>query len=363
MTHSLELSIIIPTYNERGNVRPMIEKLEALFTPGSFEIVYVDDNSPDGTADTVRQIGREKPHVRCVQRVGRRGLSSAAIEGFLSSSAPLVAVIDGDLQHDETILPKMQAALEDPATDIAVGSRFVDGGGIGDWDEKRAGISSFATGVAEKMLGAHLNDPMSGFFMLRRSLVMEVLPSLSSVGFKILLDIIASMDRKPVIREVPYTFRLRTEGESKLDNRAAWDFGMLLLDKVIGRFIPIRLVAFSMVGGVGVLVHFAVLTLLLKGIETDFLAAQIAATLVAMTGNYILNNELTYRDRKLKGWKFLGGWVSFTIACSVGAVSNVGVATYLHEGDTAWALSALAGILVGTVWNYGVTAFTTWKDS
>jgi dolichol-phosphate mannosyltransferase len=356
-----ELSVIVPTFNERANILELVQRLQQSLMGHCWEVIFVDDDSPDGTAQFVREIGQYDNRVRCIQRIGRRGLSSACIEGMLASSAPYLTVIDGDLQHDETLLPKMLSILKNDETDIVVGTRYASGGGLGDWNQSRAAISRFATRLSRVVLKADLSDPMSGFFMLRREAMERSVRKLSGIGFKILVDLFVSSPRPLRFTEVPYEFRTRKAGESKLDTQAAWDYIMLLLDKLIGHVIPVRFIAFSLVGSFGVLIHLAVLAVLLNQVGIVFVYSQSIATFVAMTSNFTLNNILTYRDMRLRGWRWLRGWVSFTLACSVGALANVGIASYLFLMDTKWLLAALAGILVGTVWNYAVTMVYTWQ--
>lgn len=357
-----ELSIVVPTFNERLNLDPLVERLTQTLTGIAWEIVFVDDDSPDETAEAVRQMARVNPRVRCVHRVGRRGLSSACVEGVLATASPYIAIMDGDLQHDETLLPSMLRALKDERLDIVIGSRYVDGGSIGEWDAARAAASRFATRLARHVIRADLNDPMSGFMMFRREVMHEALPRLSAIGFKILLDVFASSPRPLKFKELPFRFRNRHAGESKLDTQVAWDYVMLLLDKTIGRYVPVRFIAFSAVGALGLAVHMATLALAFRGLNVSFVWAQTAATLVAMTSNFVVNNVVTYRDRRLKGWGWLTGWFTFALACSVGSLANVGVATYLFDlNRELWALSAIAGVLVGAVWNYAVTSLYTWR--
>jgi dolichol-phosphate mannosyltransferase len=359
----VQLSIIVPAFNERENVAALVQRLHAALGVGGWEVIFVDDDSPDGTADLVREIARDDRCVRCVQRIGRRGLSSACIEGLLSSSAPYQAVMDADLQHDESLLPVMLSVLARGEVDIVIGSRYLEGGGVGDWHESRTRISRIAAMCSRLVLHAELSDPMSGFFMMRRQVFANRVRRLSGLGFKILLDLFASSEEPLRFLEIPYTFRVRRAGESKLDSQAAWQYLMLVLDKLMGRIVPIRFVAFALVGGIGVVVHIAVIGLLFKWFGIDFTIAQACATLVAMTSNFALDNELTYRDMRLRGWKWLRGWLSFTLACSIGAIANVGIASYLFAANTTWMLAAAGGILVGVVWNYAVTAVYTWKAS
>lgn len=357
------LSVVIPTFNERTNIEELMRRIDAALGEIRWEAVFVDDDSPDGTADAVRVLAQSDCRIRIVHRLGRRGLSTACVEGMLASSAPYLAVMDADLQHDETLLPQMYRDLEsDEGLDIVIGSRHVDGGSLGEWAEDRARMSRFATQLSRLVVKSDIKDPMSGFFMLRRELLHEAVGTLSGIGFKILLDIFASVPRRLRFKERGYTFRPRNSGESKLDSLVAWEYIMMLLDKTVGRYVPVRFVPFALIGIVGVAVHMACLWVTFKLLGTSFAMGQIVATLIAMTTNFFMNNALTYRDRRLKGWGLVTGWFSFSIACSVGAVSNVGIATYLfRENTVGWASSALAGILIGAVWNYAVTSIYTWN--
>ena len=362
MNAALEIGVVIPTFNERANVATLVARLDVALAGRCWEAIFVDDDSPDGTADAAREIARTDPRVRVIQRIGRRGLSSACIEGMCASSAPVVAVIDGDLQHDEALLPRMLDALIDPTIDVAIGSRFVAGGCTGEWDHDRVAKSALATRLSRRVLKADLSDPMSGFFAIRASVLRDLVPVLSGIGFKILLDIMTASPRTLKFVELPYTFRLREAGESKLDHVVAMEYLIALYDRMFGKVIPVRFAMFSAIGALGAAVHLGVVWLVFRGLGFGFITATVVATLVAMTFNFFLNNTLTYRDRRLVGAKALfDGWVSFCLVCSVGAAANVGMASFLHEvrqGD--WALSALAGIAVAAVWNFALSSRFTW---
>jgi dolichol-phosphate mannosyltransferase len=357
-----ELAIIIPTFKERDNVAELVARLEEVLAGIAWEAIFVDDDSPDGTADEVRRLGRAKPNVRCVQRIGRRGLSSACVEGMLASSAPYLAVMDADLQHDETLLPKMYAEIATGRYDAVVASRHVEGGGLGDWAASRAAISDFATRLSRLVLKSHLSDPMSGFFMITRDAFEGSVRNLSAIGFKILVDLFASAPKPLRFKELPFVFRQRLHGESKLDSMVALEFLLLLLDKLFGRFVPVRFLLFGMIGGSGVVVHLAVLGLANQVMGVAFVAAQTLATFVAMTSNFFLNNVLTYRDRRLKGWRVLWGLASFYLVCGLGVVANVGIASFAFEQKWTWWVSGLVGALVGAVWNYAVSSVVTWRS-
>jgi len=356
---SAELTIVVPTFNERDNVELLIARLDVALRGIEWEVLYVDDDSPDGTAAKVRELAQTDPRVRCLQRIGRRGLSTAVIEGMLASSAPYLAVIDADLQHDESLLPQMLAAIKAEDLDVIIGSRHVAGGGVGDWDRRRVTISGFAARLARLIIAAELTDPMSGFFMVSRPAFERAVRRLSGQGFKILLDLFASTPVAYRFKEIPYVFSQRQHGESKLDSLAIWEYLMLLLDKLFGRYVPVRFVSFAAIGGSGVVVHFLTLYFALKAVE--FPVAQALATVVAMTSNFVLNNMLTYRDRRLVGRRFVTGLGSFYAVCSLGAVANVGIASAAFAHHYTWWLSGLAGAAVGVVWNYAVSSVFTWR--
>ncbi len=355
-----ELAVVVPTFNERENIAPLLERLNAALTGIRWEVIFVDDDSPDGTADALRQVAQRSRNVRVIRRIGRRGLSSACVEGVLSSSAPFFAVIDADMQHDEQLLPLMLKTLKDQQLDIVIGSRYVEGGSVRSWNERRRLISRVAGRASRLVVKVDLKDPMSGFFLMRRQAFDEAVRNLSQHGFKILLDLFASAPKPLRFAELPYHFKPRVFGESKLDSLAAWEYGMLLADKTFGRLIPPRLVFFGLIGGLGLLVHMSVLAgALYAGLA--FSIAQTLAVIVAMTSNFMLNNWITYRDRRLSGWAWLRGLLSFYAICSMGAVANVGIASFIFAGDHVWWVAGLTGALVGAVWNYALSALFTWR--
>ncbi len=356
-----ELSIIVPTFNERGNIAELLARLKKTLAQRSWEVIFVDDDSPDGTAGVVAEFAAKDARIRCIRRIGRRGLSSACIDGMLATSAPFLAVIDADLQHDERLLPQMLDTLNGTDAQIVVGSRYLSGGDLGDWDDARARMSRFAMRLSRMLVPANLTDPMSGFFMMRRSVFTDSVHRLSALGFKILTDLFASSPAPLRFKELPYRFGVRHAGQSKLDSVTVWDYLMLLLDKLVGRVIPVRFVAFSIVGTMGAAVHFAVLTLLFRILPTPFMIAQAASALCTMVFNFTINNVLTYRDMRLRGARWLRGLLSFMIACSVGGLMNVAVAAVVYRANVPWVPAALAGILVGALWNYAITRLVTWR--
>jgi dolichol-phosphate mannosyltransferase len=356
------LAIVIPVLREARNIAPLVARLEVALRGIAWEAVFVDDNSPDGTAAAVRAIAVRDPRIRGIQRVGRRGLASAVIEGMLSVSAPFVAVMDGDLQHDETILPLLLRAVEGGA-DVAIGSRHVAGGTATEGlSAHRSLLSDAGAWLARHLLATPVSDPMSGFFLLRRDLVDDLAPRLSGRGFKILLDILLSAPGGLSVTEIPYAFRPRAQGASKLDTTVMLEFAGLLIDKAMGGLVPLRFLSFAIIGLVGALVHMVALSTLLGPLGLGFLVAQSAATLLAMTVNFALNNRITYCDARLKGAALWCGLFIFYIVCGIGAVANVGISSLLlRDGILAWGLAGVAGALLALVWNYTVSSALVWR--
>ncbi|MFT4716190.1 MAG: dolichol-phosphate mannosyltransferase [Paracoccaceae bacterium] len=365
ISHIPELTIVVPTFNERDNIRPLVALLEAALTDVSWEVVFVDDDSPDGTAKEVRALGRERSDVRVIHRIGRRGLAGACIEGVLSSIAPIVAVIDADLQHDETRLPVMLSEFaKDAMLDLVIGSRNVEGGSSG------SGLSAFrkwgsdvATTMARRALKITATDPMSGFFMVKRESFNTVVLGLQQRGFKILADMLSASTGAWNVREVGYTFRERQFGESKMDSAVTIEFLSLLAVRMTGGLVSIRFILFMVVGLSGLAVDLLVLKGLLATVLGTFWIAKSVSVIAAMTSNFVLNNALTYRDRTLRGAAFFRGLISFYLVCAVGAVANVSVASAIFGvlSGQYILLAGFCGALVGALWNFVASSLVTWK--
>jgi len=359
-----QLAVIVPTFNEVDNVAVLYDKLSVALAGRAWEMIVVDDNSPDGTAERVNLLSRAHSNVRGIRRIGRRGLSSACIEGMAATAAPYVAVIDADLQHDEAILPRM-LELAIAGNDLVVGSRFAGEGSAGDGlSSARLKGSEVATRLAGMVAGNRVSDPMSGFFLVRRELFLELAPKLAHEGFKILLDIVVTAEKSGThlsIAEVPYTFRPRHAGESKMSPLVVVQYLGLWGSKLTGGVLPPTFLLFGLVGGLGVAVHLVVLQALTAGLGVGFVVAQIVATLVAMTSNFFLNNSLTYSDRKLRGAKLWTGLLGFYAICSLGGLANVSIATLVFQWNHMTLVAGLAGAVMSSVFNYAVTRAFTWK--
>lgn len=366
----LELAIVLPTLNERANLASLVERLDAALPGVAWEAIIVDDNSPDGTADEARKISLRDPRIRVIQRIGRRGLASAAIEGMLATAAPVVAVMDADHQHDPKLLPRMLDAVASGECEMAVASRFAEGASTEAWNRPdRVKASNVANAIARKLTGVDLTDPMSGYFMLKAETLRADAHRLSGVGFKILLDIMATVDRPLRVKEFPLAFAARAAGESKLDRAIVFEFLVGLYDRWLGRIIPTRFALFGTIGAAGVLVHMSVLAIFLtifggslKGqLVSAFELGQTIAAVIAMTFNFVLNNALTYADKRLTGFlALLRGWAKFGLTCSIGLLANVGVAAVLVRFGFHEYPAAISGIIIGSVWNFALSSKFVW---
>jgi dolichol-phosphate mannosyltransferase len=353
------LSLVIPTYNEKANLRPLCEAIASSLIDIPYEIIIVDDDSPDGTWKEASLLGGQGFPMRCLRRVGRRGLSSAVIEGVLSARAEFVGIMDADMQHDEKLLPEMLQIMREGETDIVIASRYIEGGGLGEWDMTRQRMSTFATMCSRLAGGEQTTDPMSGFFMTRREIFDAHVHELSLQGYKILLDVLASVKKPLKIHEVPLVFRERNAGESKLDFMVLAEYMFLLIDKFSHGLVPPRFVLFSAIGGLGLGVHLGVLKFL-QASESAFLPAQAVATLTAMSFNFILNNSITYRSNRLRGYDLLTGYLTFCAACSLGALANLSVAHFAILNINSWAFAGAAGALMSAVFNFSISTNFVW---
>lgn len=359
----IELAVVIPTYNEIQNIPLVLAALERTLRGIEWEVVFVDDNSPDKTAELIRVLALTNRRIRVLERIGRRGLSSACIEGMLATPAPYIAVMDADMQHDESILPRMLERMKSEHLDVVVGSRKIEGGSMGEFARERIWLSDLGTRISKLVCRCDVSDAMSGFFMVDRAYFQQVVPRLTGAGFKILVDLLSSSPSSPRLGEVPYHFRNRQQGESKLDINVELEYLYLLVDKLIGKWVPTRFVIYVLVGTLGLLVHLGVLALLYYRGHADFTVSQVTATFTAMTFNFLLNNVVTFRDRRLRGWRIVTGLLTFYLACSLGALMNVSLAKFLLDSHVAWYLAGILGMATSSVWNYGVNTILTWRRS
>ncbi len=357
---SVELTVVSPAFNEAQNVGPLAARVRRALEGIDWQLIIVDDNSPDGTSEAAKALATQDARITCLRRIGRRGLAGAVIEGALASAAPYVAVIDADLQHDETLLKAMLDILRSDTADLVIGSRYTgSGSAAAGFSGVRAAGSRLATWLARLVLKADVSDPVSGFFMIRREAIDRVAPKLSSQGFKILFDIIACQPAPLRIAELPYDFAEREAGESKLDKRVVVEYLGLILSRLSGNVIPPRALLFFLVGASGLVVNLVVLKFLI-GLKLDFALAQAIAAVTAMTSNYLINNQVTYRDRRLRGLRLVTGYFRFFALCSVGLIANVAVADLVKHYLPIWWVAGIAGAVFGAVWNYVSTSLAVW---
>ncbi|QEE27732.1 glycosyltransferase family 2 protein [Terriglobus albidus] len=358
-SNAVELAVILPTYNERANIVEAIRRTQTVLGNMPHEIIVVDDNSPDGTADVVRQLARQDSRIRLIHRIGRRGLSSAVIEGMMASTAPMLAVMDADMQHDESALPRMIEKMHREHLDLVIGTRNAHGGSMGNFARIRVRISQLSAQLSRSVCQCEVSDPMSGFFLVRDDFFRSAAPRLQTGGFKILLDLLASSDRKPRIGEIGYRFRTRMHGQSKLSFYVAVEYLFLIVNKLTGGHLCPRLTLFALTGASGLLVHFAVLAAMYLGLHSSFLTSQAVAAIAAMSTNFAVNNAL--QQSRLRGPRAWTGYLRFLMLCALGAIFSVSYANRLQLSHTPWALAALAGIAIGSVWNYAITQIFTWE--
>lgn len=354
------LSVVIPTYEEAENLLPLLRKLENALSGIDWEVIFADDNSPDGTHSLAKKLSLGNRRIRCLRRVGRRGLAGACIDGILSSSAPFVAVMDGDMQHDETVLVRMLRRLQDDEGDIVIGTRYSSGGSAAAFSMHRGFLSRTANTLTQKLLGVGISDPMSGFFMVRREAFENFAPQLSHEGFKILLDLLATAKSELQIVEEPYEFRSRQTGESKFGLRTGLEFLGLVAARLSNGIIAPRFVPYAFVGTIGLFVHFAVLRTMLNFL--GFERAQALATFIAMLANFEINNILTYRDMRLRGLEAIRGAAVFCVIGATGFIANIGIATLLYGANHVWWLAGAAGALIGAVWNFSMSNRLVWQQ-
>lgn len=355
------LTVVIPTYNESENVGHILSRLEqSALGPAIDQVIFVDDDSPDGTWRIIRQAPTFL-RVSCIHRIGRSGLSSAVIEGMMLARTPFIAVMDADGQHDPADLHQMAIQAKSQELDLVIGSRFLTQSSQESHTGLRHQASQWGNRFARLMLGRPITDPLTGLFVVRHAALMTVVRDLKPIGFKILFDLLFLMRRGQYrIEERQIQFGRRHAGQSKLDAAVVIEFIDQIAHRLSRGAVPEKFLSFAAVGGSGVLVHFAALYGLVEA-GLAFWLAQTLATLAAMVSNYILNNEITFRRMRRTGTHWFSGLLLFVAFCSVGALANVGIASALFERDYSWWLSGLAGVIVGTVFNFSLARSYVWR--
>ena len=347
-----ELSVVIPTFNLQGDVALLVQGLARALAGVDWEVIFVDDNSSDQTVSLVRALGETDPRLRSIRRVGRNGLTQTCLVTMLASQARYVAMVQPEPSFDATVLVAMLDRLRSGDADLVAATRgFAAGGRL------RMLVRAALSGITRRALSTGLSDPTSGFFMMRRAALEGLTPSLSSLGYQVLLDLIATARGR--LRVVELAGRLGDQDGGRSELKLTLELLALLVARFSGDAVSIRFLLFCMVGLSGVGVHLVLLKAAL--IALSFAAAQTVATVLTTVWNYTLNNAVTYGDQRLSGWSFVTGLVRFQIVCGIGLISNVGVASLIYANDTTWWIAGLGGAVMGAVWNYAVSSVFVWR--
>lgn len=374
-----KLSIIVPTYNESQNIVRMLDSIAETLSPykGS-EIIVVDDNSPDGTAEMAKSHAKiistkKKIRIEIISRNGKFGLSSAIIKGVQYASGDFLVIMDSDFSHPPQVIPSIIQALQDSNYDIVIASRYVKGGSIIGWPFKRRLMSKGATKIAQYGLGIDVKDPVSGFFAFRRDIISGL--KFDAIGYKMLLEILVKT-KGARVKEIPYTFTNRRIGASKLDANVMFDYLRAVLrlyryGKSIRqkeRRTSVRFLSkagrFYTVGASGLLINY-IASLLFNTFAPNlwFLYSTIIGILISMTSNFFLNKIWTFEDRKFN-WKGtgiqLGMFMSFS---SLGAIVQLLLVYALVENyKMDYPASLILAVAVASVGNFLLNKKWTFKE-
>ena len=362
----INLSVVLPTFNEKNNIQPLIDELLELSMFYELELIVVDDNSTDGTSLMVRDLARKDRRIRLINRVGRAGLSSAIKEGCLCASGEILAIMDTDGQHEvNTISSGIQKLLQDEL-DFVIGSRFLDKSAIRGLSEARKGGSNIANFLAKLSLPqnyCHITDFMSGCMVLNRQSCISFIEKIDVNGFKFLYELLAISKGKLKGKEIELTFQPRKYGKSKLDIAIVWDFFVSLAHTCFQRLIPRKAISFAFVGATGVIVQICAVYFLIWLIGIDFDKALPFAITLAASSNYLINNSLTFRTNRLKNRALIIGLFKFLIVSSLPIMANIGLATtFFNYISPNILLSQLAGIIVVYIWNYAASSRLVWNN-
>ncbi len=347
----MRISIVVPTYNEKENVDELMSRIDKVLNGLDYEIVVVDDNSPDGTAERVAELSVRYP-IKLIRREGKQGLISAVFEGINSSGGEHVVIMDADLQHPPEVIRELLKVVD--SCDLAVASRYVKGGGVEGFPFVRRVISLGATYLARILIpqARKVRDPLSGFFLVRREVIKDVKPAMSR-GYKVLLEVLASRKGLKVC-EVPYVFRSRLKGESKLGWREILNYVKQLLLLMPDYY------KFAVVGITGVLVNLGLMTLLEYLFTIPHIVASAVGIEASLTNNFIWNDVWTFRNRK--GGSRLKKYLKYHLSTLVGNASQYLTSQliyYLLLRESV--ISQTTGIIVGFIANYLISSKYVWS--
>ena len=356
------VALIVPTYNERENIEALYTTVASALSGLDWEIMFVDDNSPDGTAAAAEALASKDPRVRLVVRFHDRGLTSAVLQGIYSVTMPNVVVTDADLQHDLLKVPEMLRLLNADEADLVIATRYQAEGSAGGLSTRfRTLLSDLGTRIGKVLFRVPVSDPMSGFFAFRRKSLLPVLTRVDPLGFKILLDVLLLGRGQMRVREVPYSFHSRHAGSSKLNWRVQWDFMIQVLYHLMHGFIPHDLISFVLVGASGAVLQFTILGIFYAAglaAETGQAAAIVSVTL----WNFLLNHYLTFHRELKLGRDLLQKFVLYALATAIGIMLNISAATLTLESLRLSRLpESLLGACIDTIWRFAIARSLIWR--
>jgi len=370
------LTVIVPTYNEAENIPILIKLLQDRLADFDYEVVIVDDDSPDQTWRVALDAVTDDHRFSVIRRTSDRGLSAAVLTGMSMASGSVMVVMDGDLQHDPAAIPALVSKIIDDGAEVCVASRAVEGGSYGEFSSRRRFVSWVGAQMAHLFLQASVTDPMSGFFAISRQRYDAVVNLVNPRGFKILLEFLARGPR-PVVAEVGYRFGNRIHGTTKLTGSVVVAYLIALIELSVGRFISATFTAYCLVGLVGLTVRSGVQWLLsvgLLGAAVHPRWAVVLAVQLSIISNYALNNAFTFTSRRHRGWSRVGGLIRFQIVSIYGLFVHAGAMALLvdHSRDEgAWGVAELwsihrswpfiIGLGMAMIGNYYLNTTVTWR--
>ncbi len=362
----INLSVILPTFNERKNILTLLDELLRLSDSYEIELIVVDDSSTDGTSSSVRELAKKDRRIRLINRLGRAGLSSAIKEGCLCATGEVLAIMDTDGQHEVRSIENGLEKLIEDKLDFVAGSRFLEKSNIKGLSDARRGGSNVANSLARFSLPkryTHLTDFMSGCMLLDRQSCISFIEKIDVNGFKFFYELLAVSKGKLKGEEIELIFQPRQYGSSKLDIAIVWDFLVSLVHTCLQRSIPRKAISFGFVGSTGVFVQFFVVYFLIWFIGIDFEKALPFAVVIAASSNFLINNALTFRSNRLKDRALMIGLFKFLLVSSLPIFANVGLTTtFFNYISPNILLSQFAGIIVVYIWNYAASSRLVWNN-
>lgn len=352
-------TIIIPTYHERDNIAPLLERIHAAVKGHDYRVLFVDDDSQDGTSELVAELSRKYP-VDIMVRKDKRGLASAVVDGITQAQGETLVVMDADLQHPPEVLPALLKKV-DEGFDMAIGSRYVPGGGCEGWGRLRRMISKGAIFIAHLLLPQtrKIKDPLSGLFAFKKKAIEGV--DLRPLGYKIILEVLIE-GRMKSVAEVPFKFVTRERGQSKLSAKQQVEFLKHTFSLMRRSGELARFVKFGLVGGSGIIVNEGLLWALTEFVGLPYTISSPIAVEASIISNFMLNDVFTFRDRRDRAGSGLIRFLKFNSVSLGGLVINVGtlwlLTTFL---GVHYLVSNLAGIFLAFLWNFLLNSWWTWK--